>query len=130
MHRRLLALSFIAAALWGCGSVATQNQAATHPPVSPGIRSGPKVKYAPNPSDFLPPNLGAQQFDQSIPVVVTTNKDGQVTKVIVLKPSIYPEFNEAAKELAMQVRYDPATINGDALETTLKFTIHFKLEDK
>jgi len=110
-------------------TVANQNQKATRLPVAGVVRVGPKVKYAPNPDDYYPPTLKAQMVEDTVPVVVTIDKEGKVTKVMILKPSIYPEFNERAKELAMKVLYEPETINGEAIETTLKYNVRFELKD-
>ena len=111
-------------------TVANQNQKATRLPVAGVLRVGAKVKYSPNPDDYYPPTLRAQMVEDTVPVVVTIDKEGKVIKVIILKPSIYPEFNERAKELAMKVLYEPETINGEAIETTIRQTIRFELKDK
>jgi TonB family protein len=62
-------------------------------------------------------------------VMVSVGADGKVTAVRVLKGSQYPEFDEAARQHALKEEYEPATLNGAPVATTLSFTYKFRLED-
>jgi TonB family protein len=114
----------------GTAKPSTANQVARRLPIAGVTRVGPKVKSAPDPDRFYPQNLRAQSLEDSIVVIVTISKEGKVTMVRVIKPSIYPEFNEAAKKLAMEIEYEPETINGEAVETTLKYVVKFELKEE
>lgn len=114
----------------GTAKPTAANQIARRLPIAGVTRIGPKVKFAPDPDRFYPQNLRAQSLEDSIVVIVTISKEGKVTTVKVIKPSIYPEFNDAAKKLAMEIEYEPETLNGEAVETTLKYIVKFELKEE
>lgn len=77
----------------------------------------------------FPPTLKAQGIEGDVPVIVWIDVEGKVTSVKIVKESIYPEFNEAAKKAAMADEFDPATRNGVPTPTTLKYNVSFRLVD-
>ena len=73
---------------------------------------------------------GAQaQIHTAGNLLVNIDATGRVTSVKVLRPSPYPEFNEAARREALAEQFDPATRDGVPIPYTLSFTYHFRLKD-
>ena len=106
----------------------TPNKIATNVPTAGVVSVPPKAKKSTTP--VYPATLKAQGVEADVVVVVTIGVTGKVTKVMILKPSTYPEFNDAAKAAALQDEFEPATRDGVPYETTLKYTIRFRLNDE
>jgi len=103
------------------------NQVARHIPVD-GIKYTKAQRKAERKPPF-PETLKSQGIEGDVPVLVTIDAGGKVTKVKILKESPYPEFNEAARAFALSDEFEPATRDGVPMETTLTYTVKFRLED-
>jgi protein TonB len=104
------------------------NQVASRIPTAGVSYALPRRRASRNPP--YPETLKAQGIEADVPVMVTLDATGRVTKVKVLRPSPYPEFNEAARKAAAAEEFDPATRDGVPIPYTLSFTYRFRLEDQ
>ena len=95
------------------------NQIASRIPVD-GI-TYVKAKRKVNRPPPFPPTLKSQGIEGQVSVMVSVDATGKVTKVKIIKPSPYPEFNEAARTSALADEYEPETRNGVPMATTLVF---------
>jgi protein TonB len=104
----------------------TANRAATRIPTA-GITytmPGGKPKQPPYPA-----TLKAQGLEGDVGVTVQLDATGRVTKVTIVKPSPYPEFNEAARQAAADETFTPATRDGVPIPYPLTYTYRFRLDD-
>jgi protein TonB len=104
------------------------NQVASRIPMAGVVRTAPKRKQPTEPP--FPELLRAQGLEADVMVMVSVSADGKVTAVRVLKGSPYPEFDEAARQHALKEEYEPATLNGTPVATTLSFTYKFRLQEQ
>ena len=104
------------------------NQVARHIPVDGITYTKAKRKGAERKPPY-PATLHSQGIEGDVPVLVTIDASGKVTKVKILKESPYPEFNEAARAYALSDEFEPATRDGVPMETTLTYTVKFRLEE-
>jgi len=103
------------------------NQVARHIPVDGITYTKAKRKVERKPP--YPATLKSQGIEGDVPIMVTVDANGKVIKVKILKESPYPEFNEAARAHALSDEFEPATRDGVPMETTLSYTIRFRLEE-
>jgi periplasmic protein TonB len=73
--------------------------------------------------------LKAQGIEGEVEVLVFIDATGKVTNVKILHESPYPEFNEKAKQAALETEWEPATRNGEPMSSTKKYTYRFRLTD-
>jgi periplasmic protein TonB len=73
--------------------------------------------------------LQSQGIEANVTVMLNLDASGKVIRVKLVTPSIYPEFNEAARRAALAEQFEPATRDGVAIPYTLSFTYEFRLED-
>jgi TonB family protein len=104
------------------------NAVATRIPVAGVTFTKPKAKMRKEP--VYPAMLRAQAIEADVEVLVFINAEGKVTSVKILKEAPYPEFNEAAKQAALEQEFEPATRNGEPIPYTLPYTIRFRLTDQ
>jgi len=104
------------------------NQVARHIPVD-GITYTKAQRKAAERKPPFPETLKSQGIEGDVPILVTIDARGKVTKVKILKESPYPEFNEAARAFALTDEFEPATRDGVPMETTLTYTVKFRLEN-
>jgi protein TonB len=107
---------------------APANQAASRIPTA-GITYTMPRRRAPSKPAY-PETLKAQGIEADVPVMVSLDASGRVTSVKVVKPSPYPELNEAARRAAAAEEFEPATRDGVPIPYTLGFTYRFRLEDE
>jgi protein TonB len=107
---------------------APANQAASRIP-SAGITYTMPKRRAPSKPAY-PETLKAQGIEADVPVMVSLDARGRVVSVKVVKPSPYPELNEAARRAAAAEEFEPATRDGVPIPYTLGFTYRFRLEDE
>jgi protein TonB len=104
------------------------NQVATRIPTA-GISYTMPRRRAPSKPPY-PETLKAQGIEADVSVVVSIDAAGRVSSVKVVKPSPYPEFNEAARRAASAEQFDPATRDGVPIPYPLSFTYRFRLEEQ
>jgi protein TonB len=104
------------------------NQVASRIPTA-GITYTMPRRRAPSKPPY-PETLKAQGIEADVPVMVSLAASGRVTSVKVVKPSPYPEFNEAARRAAAAEEFEPATRDGVPIPYTLSFTYRFRLEEE
>ena len=104
------------------------NQVASRIPVAGVKYEQPKRRHPKEPN--YPATLKSQGIEGDVPVLVSIDTTGKVASVKILKPSPYPEFNEAARAAALAEDYDPATRDGVPMPMTISFTYRFRLEDQ
>jgi protein TonB len=107
---------------------APANQAASRIPTA-GITYTMPRRRAPSKPAY-PETLKAQGIEADVPVMVSLDARGRVVSVKVVKPSPYPELNEAARRAAAAEEFEPATRDGVPIPYTLGFTYRFRLEDE
>ena len=103
------------------------NKRATRIPTAGGKVILPKRKRPVVPA--YPPALKAQGIEANVPVMVSIDTSGRVTEVKILKPSPYPELDEAARQAALSEQFEPATRDGTAIPYTLSYTYRFRIEE-
>jgi TonB family protein len=104
------------------------NAVATRIPVAGVTFTKPKAKLRKEP--VYPATLKTQGLEADVEVLVFISAEGKVTSVKILKEAPYPEFNEAAKQAALEQEFEPATRNGEPIPYTLPYTIRFRLTDQ
>jgi protein TonB len=104
------------------------NRVASRIPVDGVTILPPKRKQNREPP--YPEALKAQSIEADVSVMVVVGTDGKVTKVTVLKGSPYAEFNEIAKQFALDEEYEPATRDGVPFPYPLSYLIRFRLKDE
>jgi TonB family protein len=104
------------------------NQIASHIPVG-GVQLTPPRRRRPREPRY-PEALKAQEIEADVTVMVTIDAAGTVTSVEIIRPALYPEFNQAAQEAARQEEYDPALRDGVPIPNKLSYTYRFRLETK
>jgi TonB family protein len=104
------------------------NQAATRIP-SKGVTFGEAKYRGEQIKPPYPPTLKAQGVESDVEVLVFIDAAGKVTMVKILHESPYPEFNEAAKKAALAQQWEPATRNGEPMNSTKKYAYRFRLTD-
>jgi periplasmic protein TonB len=104
------------------------NQVASRIPVAGVKYELPTRRHPKNPP--YPSTLKSQGIEGDVPVLVSIDATGKVTAVKILKPSAYPEFNEAARLAALAEEFEPATRDGAPIPYPLSFTYRFRLEDQ
>jgi periplasmic protein TonB len=104
------------------------NKAATRIPVAGVTITQPKRKSAKKP--HYPETLKSQGIEADVPVMLSLDETGKVVKVKILKPSQYPEFDEAARKAAMEEEFEPALKADVPMAFTISFTYRFRLEDE
>jgi periplasmic protein TonB len=107
---------------------AAANQVATRIPTA-GISYTMPRRRAPSKPPY-PETLKAQGIEADVSVMVSLDATGRVSSVKVVKPSPYPEFNEAARRAASAEQFDPATRDGVPIPYPLSFTYRFRLEEE
>lgn len=103
------------------------NAAATRIPGAGVEYALPKRKQERKPS--YPEVLKSQGIEADVTVMLSLDATGKVSRVKIVTPSPYPEFNEAARIAALAEQFEPATRDGVAIPYTLSFTYRFRLED-
>jgi protein TonB len=78
---------------------------------------------------LYPSTLKAQGIEGDVGVTVQLDRTGRVTRVTIVKPSAYPEFNEAARQAAAAETFTPATRDGVPIPYPLTYTYRFRLDD-
>ena len=78
----------------------------------------------------FPSLLKTQGIEGDVTVMVSISASGKVTKVKLIAPSPYNEFNDAARAAAESQEFEPATRDGVAFPYTLTYTYKFRLEDQ
>jgi TonB family protein len=103
------------------------NAAATRIPGAGVNYALPKRKQERKPA--YPEVLKSQGIEADVTVMLSLDATGKVSRVKIVTPSPYPEFNEAARTAALSEQFEPATRDGVAIPYTLSFTYRFRLED-
>jgi protein TonB len=106
---------------------AIENAVASRIP-SAGVAYGMPVRRGES-KPVYPALLKSQGLEANVTVLLQLDASGAVTKVQIVKPAQYPEFNEAARRAALAERFEPATRDGVAIPYSLSFTYRFRLED-
>ncbi len=106
----------------------SRNQVASRIPVAGVTYTQPKRRRPHEPA--YPETLKAQELEADVKVMVSIDADGKVTKVKIISPSPYPEFNQAAEKAAHEEEFEPATRDGNPIPFTLSYTYRFRLETK
>ena len=105
------------------------NKAATRIPVA-GVKLTTATPKGARRKPPFPETLKSQGIEADVTVMLFLDETGKVVKVRILKPSEYPEFNEAARKTAMSEEYEPATRDGVPMASSVQFTYRFRLEDE
>jgi len=107
---------------------AAPEPANTSAPANPsgGRFQPPEVISAPKPT--MPPLARQQRASGTVELVATVDTAGRVKGVKVLKGS--PLLSGAAVNSVLKWRYRPATLNGQAIETTINLKVVFSLEQE
>jgi protein TonB len=108
--------------------VAGPNQVATRLPVGGVKITQAARKRAVEP--VYPETLKAQEIEADVPVIVKLDATGRVIDVKVVRPSAYPEFDEAAREAAFKEVFEPATKDGVPIPFTITYTYRFRIQDQ
>lgn len=104
------------------------NAAATRIPVAGVKIEMPKRRHPREPP--YPATLKSQGIEDDVMVLIAIDATGKVTNVKILKPSQYPELNEAARTAAGAEEYEPATRDGIPIPYSLSFTYRFRLQEE
>jgi TonB family protein len=93
------------------------------------------VKYVPpkRPHQKKPPypaTLKSQGIEADVMVMVSIDATGKVLSVKIIKPSQYPEFDEAARTTALSETWEPALRDDVPIPYTVSYTYRFRLEDQ
>jgi len=112
----------------GTDKPTTANQAATRIP-SKGVTFTEAKYRGPAKKPEYPQTLKAQGIESDVEVLVFIDAKGKVTMVKLLRESPYPEFNEAARKVALEQEWEPATRNGEPMSSTKKYSYRFRLTD-
>jgi TonB family protein len=107
--------------------VAKTNAVATRIPGAGVVYALPKRKAERKPR--YPEVLKSQGIEADVTVMLSLDATGKVSRVKIVTPSPYPEFNEAARAAALAEQFEPATRDGVAIPYALSFTYRFRLED-
>jgi protein TonB len=107
---------------------AASNQVASRIPVAGVKYSLPKRRNPKKPP--YPTTLKSQGIEADVTVLVTISAEGKVTSVKLIKEAPYPEFNQAARQAALDEEFEPAARDGVPIPYTLSFTYRFRLEDE
>jgi protein TonB len=108
-------------------SAVKSNAVATRIPGAGVSYAMPKRKQERKPQ--YPEVLKSQGIEADVTVMLSLDATGKVSRVKIVTPSPYPEFNEAARAAALAEQFEPATRDGVAIPYTLSFTYRFRLED-
>jgi vitamin B12 transporter len=73
-----------------------------------------------------PPEAKAQRLEASVLLQLAIDASGQVTGVQILEPAGHG-FDEAAREAALRLRFDPAKRDGAPIPSRIRFPYAFKL---
>ena len=112
------------------GGPTRTNQVASRIPVA-GVQYGkPTPRGGKQKQPPYPPVLRSPGIEGDVTVLVNISDAGKVTGVRILKPSSYPEFDEAARKTALEQEWEPATRAGVPMAFTLSYTYRFRLEDE
>ena len=112
------------------GGPTRTNQVASRIPVA-GVQYGkPTPRGGKQKQPPYPPVLRSQGIEGDVTVLVNISEAGKVTSVKILKPSPYPEFDEAARKTALEQEWEPATRAGVPMAFTLSYMYRFRLEDE
>jgi TonB family protein len=109
-------------------AAAARNQSASHLPVGGAQFTPPRRKRPHEPR--YPEALKAQEIEADVTVMVAIDDHGTVTSVDVIRPALYPEFNQTAREAARQEEYEPALRDGVPVPDKLSYTYRFRLDTK
>jgi protein TonB len=92
------------------------------PPKHKGTRKDPPY----------PETLKAQGIEADVTVMVSIDAQGKITGVKVIKPAAYPEFNDSARQTALEEdgQWFPATRDGTPMPYSWSYTYHFRLENQ
>lgn len=104
------------------------NQVASHIPIAGVKYQMPKRRHPREPP--YPATLRSQGVEDDVTVLVSIDVTGKVTSVKIIKPSQYPDMNEAARVTALAEEWEPATRDGEPMPQSISFTYRFRLEDK
>jgi protein TonB len=85
----------------------------------------PKRTRAPTPE--YPDALRAKGIEGDVGLRVLVDANGQVARVTVTESSEHDEFDRAAIASANASVYEPAKVNGVAVEHAIEFTVRFRL---
>jgi periplasmic protein TonB len=107
---------------------AASNQVARNIPTAGVSITQPKRRRPSQPP--YPETLKAQGIETDVSVMVSLDASGKVGSVRILKPSPYPEFNEAARQHALTEEYEPALKNGNPIPYSFSFTYRFRLQEE
>jgi protein TonB len=107
---------------------AAGNRVASRIPVAGVKYSLPKRRSPKKPP--YPSTLKTQGIEADVTVLVTISAGGKVTSVKLIKEAPYPEFNQAARQAALDEEFEPAARDGVPIPYTLSFTYRFRLEDE
>jgi periplasmic protein TonB len=104
------------------------NQVARRIPTAGVAYTQPRRKQPSAPP--FPETLKAQGLEADVTVMVRLSAAGKVEEVKIIKASLYPEFNEAARAHALTEAYEPATRDGVPIAYSLSFTYRFRLQEE
>ena len=107
---------------------AASNQVASRIPVAGVKYTLPKRRNPKKPP--YPATLKTQGIEADVTVLVNISAEGRVTAVKLIKEAPYPEFNQAARQAALDEQFEPAARDGVPIPYTLSFTYRFRLEDE
>jgi TonB family protein len=114
---------------WAVGNTRMGETAAragdpTIAPISAQVRAPRRTS---NPDPDYPPELRAQRLEGDVELELTIDETGAVADAHVVTPSAFAAFDRAALDSARSGRWEPASTNGVAQPTTLRFTVRFRL---
>jgi periplasmic protein TonB len=108
------------------GATAPQNRPAARIPAEGVKYTAPKMKRKVEPT--YPELLKAQGIEADVTVLVSIGAGGEVIDVKIVKGSPYAEFNQAARDTALQQAFEPELRDGVPIPSTLSWVYRFRLE--
>ncbi|MGH1341722.1 MAG: energy transducer TonB [Nannocystales bacterium] len=76
-----------------------------------------------------PPSLRAQGIEGEVQVRVLIGPAGDVRRVDIARSSGHAAFDNTAKKAALAEKFSPAKRDGEAVETSISYTYHFRIDD-
>jgi TonB family protein len=93
------------------------------PPPAPKLTKAPKLIESSEPA--YPPAALASALSADVTLQIDIDAEGEVTAVAVTKPA-GNGFDEAAREAALQFRFEPAEVDGKPSPIRIEYVQHFR----
>ncbi|WP_395850791.1 TonB-dependent siderophore myxochelin receptor MxcH [Cystobacter fuscus] len=115
---RGVGLALLVAGLLGTG----ESRAQEAPPAAPALEA-PKLKESAEAP--YPPQALEERLEAKVVLRLTLDAEGQVTQAEVVGPAGHG-FDEAAREAALRMRFEPARRNGTPMPSRILYTYEFQ----